>query len=184
MKSNGRRTLLAVCLLLCMGVAIAAGLAVLQRRAEERRITNVRKVLEKTRSFALGDGLTVYEGGRNISESVTGPWPPANGSADDQSGLVALSKVLKLSCAMTDAGNAVFVIIGESGYSSESRDFKLPAGAKAIDAWGHMLVYRCPGPIHAQGWDLYSVGPNGVDEHGEGDDILVGEDVASIMSAE
>jgi hypothetical protein len=51
-----------------------------------------------------------------------------------------------------------------------------------LDPWGHVLVYECPGPVHFRGWDLYSVGPNGIDEHGGGDDILVGEDVADVSS--
>lgn len=52
----------------------------------------------------------------------------------------------------------------------------------ALDAWGRLLVYRCPGPIHRRGWDLYSLGGNGVDEQGRGDDLLVGEDIAVIAS--
>ncbi|MEZ0228025.1 MAG: type II secretion system protein GspG [Planctomycetota bacterium] len=51
-----------------------------------------------------------------------------------------------------------------------------------LDAWGHMVKYVRPGPVHRNGWDLYSVGPDGIDEHGQGDDILVGEDVAPIGS--
>ena len=50
------------------------------------------------------------------------------------------------------------------------------------DAWGNLIRYRCPGPVHKRGWDLWSVGPNGVDEQGQGDDILVGEDVASLST--
>jgi hypothetical protein len=46
------------------------------------------------------------------------------------------------------------------------------------DGWGNRLVFRYPGPVHKDGWDLYSVGPNGVDDRGDRDDILVGEDVA------
>jgi hypothetical protein len=52
------------------------------------------------------------------------------------------------------------------------------------DSWGHPLVYECPGPVHRNGWDIYSVGPNGVDEGGLGDDILVGEDVADVGSGQ
>jgi hypothetical protein len=50
------------------------------------------------------------------------------------------------------------------------------------DAWGNRILYREPGHIHTRGWDLYSVGPNGIDEFGWGDDILEGEDVADVMS--
>jgi hypothetical protein len=50
-------------------------------------------------------------------------------------------------------------------------------GDPLLDAWGRALMYRCPGPVHAHGWDLWSCGPNRIDEHGGGDDILVGEDL-------
>lgn len=43
------------------------------------------------------------------------------------------------------------------------------------DAWGHPIRLVVPGYIHREGWDLYSLGPNGLDEYGEGDDILIGE---------
>jgi type II secretory pathway pseudopilin PulG len=45
------------------------------------------------------------------------------------------------------------------------------------DPWGHPLVYRAP--THSQelneerGFELYSVGRNGIDEQGRGDDISV-----------
>lgn len=47
----------------------------------------------------------------------------------------------------------------------------------AWDAWGRTFLYRSPGPCHGGGWDVYSVGPNGIDERGAGDDLLVGENV-------
>jgi hypothetical protein len=46
-----------------------------------------------------------------------------------------------------------------------------------LDGWEHPVLFRCPGPVHKHGWDVWSCGPNGIDEHGGGDDILVGEDV-------
>jgi hypothetical protein len=52
-----------------------------------------------------------------------------------------------------------------------------------LDGWGRPLLYRSPGPVHPHGWDLWSVGPNGIDEQGGGDDILVGENVAAEGSA-
>ena len=51
-----------------------------------------------------------------------------------------------------------------------------------VDGWGRRMAYRCPGPVHRNGWDLYSFGPNGKDDDGGGDDILVGEDVAAVTS--
>ena len=47
-----------------------------------------------------------------------------------------------------------------------------------LDAWGRVLCFACPGPVHKHGWDLWSCGPNGKDDQGTFDDILVGEDVA------
>ncbi len=63
----------------------------------------------------------------------------------------------------------------------------LKSGAQR-DAWNHPIYYRCPGPIHTRGWDLISCGPNGIYEEGQGDDIVVGEDLppeefARIMSS-
>jgi len=51
-----------------------------------------------------------------------------------------------------------------------------PRGELVLDAWGHPLVYRCPGRVHRAGWDLSSFGPNGVDDAGRDDDVLTGED--------
>jgi hypothetical protein len=46
----------------------------------------------------------------------------------------------------------------------------------AVDGWGNPIRYRCPGPVHKKGWDLWSCGPNGKDDEGTFDDILVGGD--------
>ena len=59
----------------------------------------------------------------------------------------------------------------------------LPSESIVVDGWGHPILYRCPGPVHGHGWDLYSVGANGIDERGGGDDILIGEDVSDVESA-
>ncbi len=52
-----------------------------------------------------------------------------------------------------------------------------------VDVWGHPVYYRCPGPVHKNGWDLISCGPNGVFENGAGDDIVVGEDLPGGIAA-
>jgi hypothetical protein len=54
-------------------------------------------------------------------------------------------------------------------------------GHVIVDAWKHPLVIFLPGRIHENGFDLYSVGPNGRDERGRGDDILF-EGVAAVGS--
>lgn len=43
-----------------------------------------------------------------------------------------------------------------------------------LDAWGHPIRYACPGPLH--GWDVWSCGPDGVDDEGCGDDLVAGDD--------
>src|SRR5581483_12251661 len=52
----------------------------------------------------------------------------------------------------------------------------IPESFSLMDAWGHPIHFACPGPVHAAGWDLWSSGPNGVDEPGQ-DDLLLGEDL-------
>jgi general secretion pathway protein G len=42
-----------------------------------------------------------------------------------------------------------------------------------LDPWGHPYVYRCPGR-NGSDFDLYSIGPNGLDDNGGGDDISFG----------
>ncbi|HLK16971.1 MAG TPA: type II secretion system protein GspG [Fimbriimonadaceae bacterium] len=52
----------------------------------------------------------------------------------------------------------------------------------ARDGWGHPYLYRSPGVLHKEGWDLISCGPNGIDEEGKGDDLIVGEDTPLVVS--
>lgn len=52
------------------------------------------------------------------------------------------------------------------------------SGELAKDAWGRPIVYRSPGVVHRSGWDVYSFGPDGADDSGEGDDIVVGREEA------
>ncbi len=67
------------------------------------------------------------------------------------------------------------VISRDKGYfAAVLAILKLPG----LDAWGRPLHFACPGPIHRHGWDLWSCGPDGKDDQGTFDDILVGEDVA------
>lgn len=56
----------------------------------------------------------------------------------------------------------------------------LPAGAwrgpylksDPVDPWGNAFRYRYPGTHNTGAYDIWSVGPNGIDESGEGDDIV------------
>lgn len=38
------------------------------------------------------------------------------------------------------------------------------------DPWHNPYVYRCPGLKNPSGYDLYSAGPNRIDDNGTGDD--------------
>jgi len=42
---------------------------------------------------------------------------------------------------------------------------------RLIDYWGHRVVYQCPADDPTYAFRLYSIGPNGIDEGGKGDDI-------------
>ena len=38
------------------------------------------------------------------------------------------------------------------------------------DPWQNFYIYRCPGIKHPESYDLYSAGPNRIDDNGTGDD--------------
>ena len=40
------------------------------------------------------------------------------------------------------------------------------------DGWGRPMNYICPGILHPSGSDLYSCGPDGVDDGGRNDDLM------------
>jgi general secretion pathway protein G len=65
----------------------------------------------------------------------------------------------------TEEGLAVLLI------PFESKDWNQPfLEGKPIDPWGRAYQYRCPGTRHAEGFDLWSLGPDGKD--GTEDDIM------------
>jgi len=43
------------------------------------------------------------------------------------------------------------------------------------DSWGRPVIYRFPSPNERELFQLYSMGPNGLDEGGEGDDVTCGK---------
>ncbi len=51
------------------------------------------------------------------------------------------------------------------------------------DAWGTPIRFQHPGPVHTKGWDVWSCGPNLIDEQGHGDDLLVGDDISTETSS-
>jgi general secretion pathway protein G len=44
------------------------------------------------------------------------------------------------------------------------------------DVWGKPYIYLNPAQYGSKEYDLYSVGPNGIDEHGAGDDVTNWQD--------
>jgi|SRR5579872_3998422 len=51
-----------------------------------------------------------------------------------------------------------------------------PQGISSLlltDPWRHKVVYRVPSSRSECRYDLYSIGPNGIDDHGYEDDIIV-----------
>ena len=50
------------------------------------------------------------------------------------------------------------------------------------DGWGRPIRVRAPGTVHKKGWDAWSIGEDGIDEQGSGDDLLAGEDVAPVTT--
>lgn len=58
-------------------------------------------------------------------------------------------------------------VIGETISNADQIDFLLR------DPWEHWLVYRVPSLTNRCRFDLYSTGPNGIDDHGEKDDIVL-----------
>jgi hypothetical protein len=52
-----------------------------------------------------------------------------------------------------------------------------PDGVNIVlrDPWQHWLVYRVPSTSKGCRFDLYSMGPNGIYNHGENDDIVLDE---------
>jgi len=46
-----------------------------------------------------------------------------------------------------------------------------PGEDTLLDIWGRPMVYRFPASDRERIFDLYSVGPNGVDDMGDGDDV-------------
>jgi len=72
-------------------------------------------------------------------------------------------------------------VIRENGfdYGGTKLTLQLPPVASGFvaDAWGRAILVRIPGVQHSYGFDLYGTGPNGIDERGDGDDIILGEDI-------
>lgn len=62
------------------------------------------------------------------------------------------------------------VVLGDGDFlDRDNRDF---LAKYFYDVWGNALQYRCPARSNEAPFELYSVGPNGIDEEGIGDDVV------------
>jgi hypothetical protein len=95
--------------------------------------------------------------------------------------------------ALMDDANCLRAVFGDrppkaDGSGADWTGMKtLTAGSEKfewelLDGWGNPIRYRCPGPIHKHGWDIWSCGPNGKDDQGTFDDLVVSGDVSPVGS--
>jgi hypothetical protein len=71
------------------------------------------------------------------------------------------------------SGNENLVKAFKEAQCYEFRPGELNGKGQLVDKWGHPYVYIYPGKFYKSEFDLYSVGPNGVDEGGKsGDDVF------------
>jgi hypothetical protein len=178
-ERSPRRHGMLLALVATVGVALILGtVAVLWTKSAQRRDEAMRT--EATlRSLRIIGGLirghwdvAIPFNHDDADFDLAVPLPQANDASDDGLAILAAGLGRRLHGEGLLSEGKLFLSYGES-----SIGLPLPR-----DGWGRPLRYRCPGPIHPRGWDLYSVGPNGIDEHGLGDDILVGADTAPIAS--
>lgn len=52
--------------------------------------------------------------------------------------------------------------------------YAVASRADLRDGWGGAIRYRCPGRRYTEGWEVHSCGPDGIDNGGEGDDLVLG----------
>lgn len=143
---------------LALGLVIAVGLVLRRQHVERRNRDATQEILE-----SLAEDVRDFEGD-----------PPRRDGGD-----------------LTDLSILVQGEISLPARPARRRSSRMSGGTIKLgeaythmDAWGNLIRYRCPGPNHKNGWDLWSVGPNGIDEQGAGDDLLVGEDVAEVPSGD
>jgi hypothetical protein len=145
------------------GLGVVAALAVAKRRAEHAR------------RQATVDLLTRISAELKRPELVA---PRADGSMDE-TGQYELVQGLCLQLVLHHIGDEV----PERGAAELVGALMTPAPSHLVeDGWGRPLRYRCPGTVHRRRWDLYSVGPNGVDEQGQGDDLMCADEVTGLAT--
>jgi hypothetical protein len=146
-----RRATIALAVLVLVGLVGVSVYALVRRRAEAEK---QRRTLQTLRTLVL-----LVER-HDLGSTTTDIAPPrALGGRDDPTGMLALHEYLMGGHYLlnTDPGTAGDAFL---------------RGELANDAWGRPIRYRCPGVRDR--WDFSSLGADGIDEHGEGDDIVVG----------
>jgi type II secretory pathway pseudopilin PulG len=181
------KVLLSLGIVLAVGLVVMTGLVLQRRRVEKEKERQTQAVLAELRTLVDFNRRPPPDDTFFSLEGLAGP--VTTDEPDDAVGQVQLRR---------ESGRDTEVCEWHSGSPPEewllqrgNKTLSLDASCRNIlrsprqavlDAWGNPIRYRSPGPIHRHGWDLYSVGPNGIDERGQGDDIIVGEDVAEIGS--
>ncbi len=156
---------------MALGLVIASVCAVVHARRVEREARRLeaerlRENLEKTRE-TLEEMTYIARDVPRLYKRTVGPRAPR--------GVACL--VIRIG---TDGG-CMYALVGQE----RAAEFPTQGGHPeeiVRDRWGNPLLCRSPGPVHTRGWDLWSTGPNGVDEDGHGDDIIIGADVAAVST--
>ncbi len=161
---------------LAMGLVLALVLALRAKKAEQRREETTRRILTEIASDVRSAEQSERFESRRSRGKVAFLGPPR---ADSDPPRAAQEKLGRYLLELTPVYGSVEPVPRRLLCRDEEDGHDL---GPMLDAWSHPLLYRCPGPVHKHGWDLWSVGPNGMDEKGQGDDILVGEDVADVTS--
>jgi hypothetical protein len=152
-----------------IGILLVAGLGLGIRAALKKR--------ESDRARAYDTVNAVRFLAREIEMASKGgvKLPLCDGTGPDPTGMHALVEAYEKAKLFRNGVIGKFWIDEKEGmFEGQWDDVGFRASIR--DGWGRPILYRCPGPVHRRGWDVYSVGPDGEDDHGGGDDILWGED--------
>jgi hypothetical protein len=141
-------------------VAFLALCAVGVWRVIEMRSERVRQARIEARNIRIFNFAAVEGSASSLSVLTSGRWPsrysapPCDGK--DPADFTGQSAII-----------AFVASVGVTQWPPERDTFR--------DYWGNPIVYRSPSPLDgSQGsWVLYSFGPNGIDDHGGGDDVVI-----------
>jgi hypothetical protein len=153
-----------------------------KRQATLRTMSELGSLIQFQRGLCPPTGFdAIWRGGHTMSGLSTDQTPDPSCQAVLRRFVSDRSKILLLdhdSCWVLQRDGQTLLL------NKTCRQVLMPKGTSStwpgqqpvLDAWGTPINYRCPGPVHRQGWDFISCGPNRTYEDGERDDIVVGED--------